>query len=107
MKTIMKIDLSKYDGPVFSGRDRGELIRSKIGLDSADNDPQTLIEVDVPANTYSVTSSFFLGLFGPSIVRAGSSEIFFVKFHFNATPTIKNRIFSFVSRALQDKALFN
>lgn len=104
---IMKIDLSRYGGPVYSGRSRGEYLRSKLELDSIDEAQDTVVEVSIPDNTYSVTSSFFLGLFGPSIVNARSADNFYSKFQIHAQPVIIERISSFVDRALQRKTLFN
>ncbi|WP_447578276.1 hypothetical protein [Achromobacter kerstersii] len=103
---VMKIDLANFEGPVYSGRERGETIRRQVRLDNADADAGLLVDVVVPRDAYSVTSSFFLGLFGPSIVTAGSRERFYRKFRFAAQPTILKRMDSFVVRALQRKALF-
>lgn len=107
MEKVMKINLGEYEGPVYSGRDRGELVRDKVRLDKADQEGATRVEVAVPQDTYSVTSSFFLGLFGPSIVKAGSRDSFYQKYHFDAPPTILRRMDAYVERALQRKALFD
>lgn len=103
---IMQINLSQYEGPVYSGRSRGESVRNQLNLDAVDRDVTTKVNVMVPDDTYTVTSSFFLGMFGPSIVRAGSRANFYKKFHINAKNPISQRIDSFVDRALQQKALF-
>jgi len=42
----------------------------QLGLDSVDT-TATLIDVFIPEDTLAVTSSFFLGLFGPSVRRLG------------------------------------
>lgn len=105
-RKVKKIDLAEFEGPVFSGRDRGEAVREQTRLDEADRDNSLHVEVIVPDSTYSVTSSFFLGLFGPSIVRAGTPEKFYEKYEFHAASSIKKRLDAFVARALQSKALF-
>lgn len=102
----MEIDLSAYDGPVYSGRSRGEALREKLALDHVDIDHNVRVHVTIPEDTYSVTSSFFLGLFGPSIVKAGSAGDFYAKFEISGKEAITERLASFVDRALQQKTLF-
>lgn len=106
MKNV-KIDFTSLGGPVYSGRPRGAAIRHKFLLDEVDRDAAAKVEVSLPENTYSMTSSFFLGLFGPSVVKAGSSEAFFRKFHFHAKPVLQNAFSGYVEIALQTKRLFN
>src|ERR1700741_4832029 len=99
------IDLAKFNGPVYTGRERGESLRKHLELDKKD---QEGIDVDVviPNDTYTVTSSFFLGLFGPSVVRAGSKDEFFKRFHFRAPPYLRPEVDGYVARALQQRNLF-
>ncbi|MBA4058688.1 MAG: hypothetical protein C0490_28485 [Marivirga sp.] len=103
----MKIDFKDLGGPVYTGRPRGVAIRQRLGLDAVDKDNEQVVDVAVPDSTYSMTSSFFLGLFGPSVVHAGSSSAFFEKFHFTAKPALKNAFTGYVENALQAKRLFN
>ncbi|MBA3342484.1 MAG: DUF4325 domain-containing protein [Gemmatimonadaceae bacterium] len=66
-------DLNTYRSAgsrVFAGRDRGREVRIKAMLDDMDIEPGE-VEVSVPADVFSVNSSFFLGLFGPSIRSLG------------------------------------
>ncbi|MGH7584002.1 MAG: hypothetical protein ACREL5_12330 [Gemmatimonadales bacterium] len=70
------IDLAHYNSSgirVYAGRDRGEAVRAKAKLDEADDSPDT-VEVKVPDDIFSITSSFFLGMFGKSIRKLGESE---------------------------------
>lgn len=106
MKT-MKIDFVSLGGPVYSGRPRGVAVREKYALDAVDKDATQVVDVTIPDDTYSMTSSFFLGLFGPSVVRAGSSEAFFRKFHFDAKPVLRTAFAGYVESALQAKRLFS
>lgn len=103
----MIIDFSELGGPVYSGRPRGAALRAKYLLDEVDRDVEAVVDVSVPDKTYSMTSSFFLGLFGPSVVQAGSREAFFRKYHFRAKPVLQNAFVDYVDVALQTKRLFN
>jgi len=105
MSNHITIDFSNIGGPVYSGRPRGESLRSRFELDLVD-EGNGQVDIEVPESTYSVTSSFFLGLFGPSVVRAGSSEAFFRKYHFKAKPVLEKAFHDYASLALQSKALF-
>lgn len=99
------IDLAKYNGPVYTGRSRGEHIREFLALDRVDSEGGE-VNVLIPDNTYTVTSSFFLGLFGPSVVKAGSKNAFFQRFHFNAPSFLESEMEGYVARALQQRNLF-
>lgn len=106
MSNHITIDFNNIAGPVYSGRPRGESLRTKFALDSVDEE-NVQVDIEVPEGTYSVTSSFFLGLFGPSVVRAGSSEAFFRKYNFRAKPVLEKAFHDYASLALQTKALFS
>lgn len=102
-KTVI-IDFGKLEGPVFTGRPRGEQLRALFNVDTIDSD-DTVVEVNIPEATYSISSSFILGLFGKSVVRAGSKQAFYSKFHFQANSLFRDVVDSCVSRALQEKTL--
>lgn len=95
----MRIDLGRFGPPVFTGRARGEAIRAKSGLDKKPMDEP--VEVVIPEGTYAITSSFFLGLFGPSIRAAGSHEKFFGLFKFTGASHATIGFEDFVTRALR------
>lgn len=99
------IDLGKYNGPVYTGRSRGEHIREFLALDRVDSEHGE-VNVLIPDDTYTVTSSFFLGLFGPSVVKAGSKDAFFERFHFKAPPYLRPEMEGYVARALLQRNLF-
>lgn len=103
--SALTIDLAKYNGPVYTGRDRGERLRKELGLDRFDTEGSD-VDVLIPENTYTVTSSFFLGLFGPSVIKAGSKGAFFERFHFRAPEYLKPEVEGYVARALQQRNLF-
>jgi hypothetical protein len=102
----LKIDFAAFNSRVLVGRPRGEAAREKYDLDSIDKEGRQ-VEVTIPNNIYSVNSSFFLGLFGKSIVTAGSRETFFGRYHFSSSNELKERFEGYVSRALQEKGLFD
>lgn len=82
--TKVKIDLDNYrsgGSQVFAGRDRGQKVREAAHLDEIDRDPGIEVDVIVPDDIFSINSSFFLGMFGPSI-RAMGGDAFRRRFHF-------------------------
>jgi hypothetical protein len=63
------IDLDQYRTPgirVYAGRERGARVRADALLDQFDKDGEE-VTVKIPEDSFSVNSSFFLGMFGPSI----------------------------------------
>lgn len=102
----MTIDFSKIEGPVYTGRNRGERLRETYGLDSLDASAAR-VRILIPDSTYSISSSFFLGMFGPSVVRAGNKQSFYDRFEFIADDFLKGVIDGHVVRALQDRNLFS
>ena len=70
MTTANLIDFGRIEGPVYTGRDRGASLRRDLDVDAMDS-TNAPVEVRIPKSTYTISSSFFLGLFGPSVVRAG------------------------------------
>jgi len=106
MSDIKVIDFGKLEGPVFTGRPRGELLRRKLKVDDLDAG-DLVVDVQIPESTYSITSSFILGLFGKSVVRLGSKEAFYGKYHFHTSPLFQEVVDTCVTRALQTKALFD
>jgi hypothetical protein len=96
----MVIDFSKLGMPVFTGRDRGQKARKELKLDELPLDE--VVEVLIPDDTYAVTSSYFLGLFGPSVRELGG-EGFERQFQFKGPDFIVSKIQDWVMRALRDK----
>jgi GTP-dependent phosphoenolpyruvate carboxykinase len=104
MNNTVIIDFDKLGGPVFTGRPRGENLRATLKVEQID-DSDTQVEVKIPDSTYSISSSFILGLFGRSVVKAGSKEAFYKKYHFKSNELFQGIVDSCVTRALQDKTL--
>ena len=95
------IDFQRIEGSVHSGRSKGELTREKFNLDEIDKEQRKVI-VRIPESTYSVTTSFFLGLFGRSIRQAGSRKAFLSRYEFQAPKVFLDTFETYISRALQD-----
>jgi hypothetical protein len=105
MTTSFVIDFNSIEGPVYTGRDRGEQLRKKLALDQLDKQ-RSPVRVIIPSTTYSISSSFFLGLFGPSVVAYGSADAFYGSYKFEASEFISGIVHEYVLRALQHRNLF-
>jgi hypothetical protein len=100
------IDLSVLNSPLLVGREVGAQCRSKFGLEVEDVIFYP-VEVHIPDSTYSMSSSFFLGMFGRSIHTAGSAETFFEKYQFKANHLLRRVIEACVRRALLERQFRN
>jgi hypothetical protein len=105
MSTSSVVDLRKIEGPVYTGRDRGEALRVKFEMDKLDKQAE-VVEVVIPDSTYTVSSSFFLGLFGPSVRICGSVGEFKAKFRFKAPEFLLPVIEGHAALALQGRAIW-
>ena len=92
----MRLILSDTDGSkVLSGTESGKQDRDDFTLDFFDrvflDEPKTLfhITVVIPEEIYSVNSSYFLALFGPSIRRLGE-EKFRKRYVFQCSDVIRD-----------------
>lgn len=103
--TTLTVDLSQVAGPVYSGRDRGEALRAKYDLDEME-DGVDVVDVVIPPGAYTVSSSFFLGLLGPSVRKCGSVDLFERKFRINAPDFLKPVLRGHAQLALQSRKLF-
>lgn len=88
------------EGFEYIGRERGERLRATLKLDELDAKGEE-VEVAISNDTFVISSSFFLGLFGPSVVRAGSKDGFCTRYHFRFPFFMKDVIDGYVDRALQ------
>ncbi len=96
----MKIDFRELGMPVFTGRSRGEQARKRIGLDKFANNE--VVDVIIPDEVYTVTSSYFLGLFAPSVKALGGREKFLEVFNFSGPDFILAKLDDWIERALRD-----
>jgi hypothetical protein len=91
----MRIVLSPDNGSnVLSGRESGEIDRKSFGLDFLDEQfiggSDMAVHVIIPQEVYSVNSSYFLGLFGPSVRALGEKE-FNRRYLFECTDVIRKQ----------------
>jgi hypothetical protein len=104
----MRVDLSEAlisrESRVLSGRPRGELMRAQFDLDRLDR-LRGPVEVLIPRNLYSMNTSFFLGLFGPS-VRALGPERFREHYRFDGKPVHLAGIEGDIGRAIREETAF-
>ena len=105
MNESTTIDFASIEGPVYTGRERGTLLRDYLKIPALEAD-NVHIRVSIPDATYTISSSFFLGLFGPSVIQCGSKEAFYKKYEFVANEFLKSIIDGHVDRALQERNLF-
>lgn len=57
---------------MLSGRQHGSDARRLTGLEAVELDPNVDVRVIIPPSVFSITSSFFLGMFGDTIARLGA-----------------------------------
>lgn len=107
--TMKTIDLTELTGggkvQNLSGRLRGLAAREMYHLDAFDLDGAP-VRVIVPDYVYSLTPSFFQGLFGKSVQASGSnSDKFFQHFEFVAPPSVLQQIERGLSAVLTSRDL--
>ncbi|MDP2572888.1 hypothetical protein Q8W40_11900 [Vibrio penaeicida] len=108
MGKIVDIDFKKLGGPTYIGRDKGEAVRKNFKLDELEMaDCLEKVRVNIPPETYNINSSFFLGLFGKSIRKAGSEENFLAVFDFQTHGKTYQVIKRSIERALVAKKGLN
>ncbi len=67
---------------VFTGRDRGEKVRLDSDIDNIEKE-NTIVEIVIPDNIYSINPSFFEELFVNVVTKLGK-EKFLEKFKFTS-----------------------
>ncbi|KAF7777023.1 hypothetical protein PMAN_a2229 [Pseudoalteromonas marina] len=93
------INFNELPGRIYAGRPNGRQARNLFKLETLDKDGES-VEVRFPTNAKSISSSFFLGMFGDSIRYAGTREKFYSLYRFNANEQIKKQIDKAIERAL-------
>lgn len=79
---VIKYDKKMKDMLVLSGRELGCQIRKKMNLDQIDIDGKKY-KIVFPENIISISTSFFLALFGESVRKCGNKEEFLNKYSFD------------------------
>lgn len=105
---VKEIDLNQARIPpnseVISGRDCGEEFRRRFQLDSLDVSTDEAV-VSIPSAVVSINTSFFLGLFGPSVRRLGP-EGFMSKYKFHCDDVHMATVREGVIRATKEQTIF-
>lgn len=96
------IDFAAFGGPVYVGRANGVNARRRVNGDKLDVAEEP-VEVRIPEDAYSVNSSFFLGLFGPSLKHFGTREAFLDHYKFVAPEHVVTAIDSIMDRAISSR----
>lgn len=97
---MAKIELSPQI-LVYTGRSRGRQDRARFLIDQHD-DSDEVVEVVVPDEIYSMTSSYFLELFGKSIRKLGRDE-FLRKYAIVGPDHVLRKVDDWIARALREK----
>ncbi|TCU73953.1 hypothetical protein EDE08_10419 [Bradyrhizobium sp. R2.2-H] len=75
----------------LSGHERGVAARQKFALDNLDAAGAPVL-VHVPEDVYSITSSFFQGMFAQSVRSCGDRERFLARYQFEAPVVVLRQI---------------
>ena len=103
----IKINFSRLGGPTYIGRPNGQLAREKLNLDELEDKEGAEFLIDIPEDTFNINSSYFLGLFGDSVRKAGTRELFLSKFKFETHGKTYKVIERGIKRALmRNKELY-
>jgi hypothetical protein len=86
---------------VFSGRPRGEHLRGVIGLSEMDRNGDT-VKVVIPADTYILNMSFFLGMFSDSVRFYSGVDKFFEHYQFEGPPVHLRKLLTYAEEALRE-----
>lgn len=99
----MMINLKEYfdnEVKVLSGRKIGKEHRKKFHLNRLDEEDD-IINIIIPDDIYSINTSYFLELFGPSIRKLGEDK-FRKKYVFECDDVIRLNIEDFIELALKN-----
>jgi hypothetical protein len=104
MSTVEQLDLNAFrTGPenrIFSGRDRGEEVRARAGLDKTEERADT-VQVLIPSDTFTLNLSFFLGLFTASVKKHGAAW-FNAHYQFTGPEIQVKKIPTYVDEAVKE-----
>ena len=99
-KEKIVIDLTTLGGRVYVGRPNGKQARKYFNLDNIETDNTYPVEILFPEDARTLTSSFFLGMFGDSVRKAGSKDAFLTRFNFKANERILKEVYKGIADAL-------
>jgi hypothetical protein len=96
----MSIEFKDMGMPVFTGRKRGKLAREALNLSQLDV-AREKVTVRIPEETYTVSNSYFLGLFGPSVRSLGGREGFLEHYHFSGPERVLGKLDDWIEDAMR------
>jgi len=73
---MIKIDLQQYknsNSKILSGKNFGMQVRKKLELDKIDNIEEQ-VTIIIPSDIWALNSSYFIGVFGKSILMLGEEN---------------------------------
>jgi len=85
----------------FVGHEKGLKLREELHLEQ--EDWKSTIRIAFPSNTYTISYSFFKGLFCESIHKAGTSDAFFKKYIIECPEHLKEILKLYVHRILRQE----
>ncbi|MDJ1632653.1 hypothetical protein [Rhizobium rhizogenes] len=91
MQTIELEQLTKGEVHNLSGHDRGQAARVHFKLSELDGGTDVVL-IHVPEHVYTITSSFFQGMFAESVKHLGDRESFFARYRFDADPVVLQQV---------------
>lgn len=111
MEKVITIDLEQYrsvdkvrkiKSKVFTGRDRGEMVRKASKIDEYEETYDKII-IEIPSDIYSINPSFFEELFF-NVVSKLKKEAFLAKFTLKANGEydFQNELMEAIDRILND-----
>ncbi len=89
----------------LSGHERGLAAREKFHIESLDGSEEPVV-VAVPEFVYTITPSFFQGMFAESVKRFVTREAFLKKYRFNAQPVVLKQIDRGITASLMKRGSF-
>ena len=96
----LEIDLTQFQGPTYSGRDRGRAIRSKFELDQVDS-AGGKVKIIVPESTSTITSSYILGMLENSIKKYRDEKALMDHYEFSTPERFREKITSAIRSGLR------
>lgn len=77
----MEINLGDLKKEIFTGREFGKEVRKRFNIAQYDNKNE-IIQITIPDNTYSISSSFLGGMLEDSMKLFNTKDEFYKKFSF-------------------------
>lgn len=86
----------------LSGHDRGQAARQKFRIAELDATEEAVV-VNVPSYVYTITPSFFQGMFAESVRHLGDRDRFLARYSFRADPVVLQQIDKGIRASLMNR----